>query len=75
MEVSYILEMERKKKIKRGPPVLITETLPMRSSFHITETIDRNGAAISEMIGGSGGSFELPFSPGSWRKPGLKGTL
>jgi hypothetical protein len=35
----YILEMERKKKIKRGPPVLITETLPMRSSFHITETI------------------------------------
>jgi hypothetical protein len=30
--------MERKKKIKRGPPVLITETLPMRSSFHIIET-------------------------------------
>jgi hypothetical protein len=67
--------MERKKKIKRGPPMLITETLPMRSSFHITETIDRNGAAISETIRGSGGSFELPFSPGSWHEPRLKGAL
>jgi hypothetical protein len=55
---------------------LITETtLPMRSSFHITDTIARNGTAISEMIRGSGGSFELPFSLGSWHEPGLKGTL
>jgi hypothetical protein len=72
MKVSYILEMEDQ---ERAAGVLITETLPMRSSFHITETIDRNGAAISETIRGSGGSFELPFSPGSWLKPGLKGTL
>jgi hypothetical protein len=36
---------------------------------------DRNGAAIFEMIRGSGGSFELPFSPGSWHEPGLKGAF
>jgi hypothetical protein len=47
--------------------VLITETnsdafvvpLPKQS---------RNGAAIFKTIRGLGGSFELPFSPGSWSR-------
>jgi hypothetical protein len=72
MEVSYILEME-KKKIKRLP-VLITETL-FRCIRSILPKRSRNGAAISKTIRESGGSFELPFSPGSWIKPGLKGAL
>jgi hypothetical protein len=70
MKVSYILEME-----DQEAPVLITESLSRYVRRSILPKQLRNGAAISETIHGSGGSFELPFSPGKWLKPGLKRTL
>jgi hypothetical protein len=70
MKVSYILEME-----DQEVPVLITESLSRYVRRSILPKQSRNGATISETIRGSGGLFELPFSPGSWLKPGLKGTL
>jgi hypothetical protein len=76
----YIVERGKKKRLAGGviiPPAMRSRCVVVQlPKWLMATTISLSGDhACVTGARGSGGSFELPFSPDSWSKPGLKGAL
>jgi hypothetical protein len=77
-----ILERGKKKRLAGGvisPPAMrsrcVVVQLPKWLMVTSISRSDRRPCMRNWRARESGGSFELPFSPGLWSKPGLKGAL